>query len=80
MWAFFSRRLRMWLILAVGAPVAAWLLGKVGDVIESRKGPNTASRALQKARAFLLRRSRGPLTGRSPADPAGTRDAGAPAR
>jgi hypothetical protein len=80
MWAFFSRRFRMWLLLAVGVPVAAWLLGKVGDVIESRGGPNAASRALQKARAFLLRRSRGPLAGRPAADPAGTRDTGVPAR
>lgn len=80
MWAFFSRRLRMWLILAVGAPVVAWVLGKIGDVIESRRGPNGVSRALQKARAFLQRRSRGPLGGRPSADPAGTRDAGAPAR
>jgi hypothetical protein len=30
MWAFFSRRLRMWLILAVGAPVVGFVLGKVG--------------------------------------------------
>ena len=28
MWLFFSRRLRMWLMLAVGVPVAAWLIGR----------------------------------------------------
>jgi hypothetical protein len=27
MWAFFSRRLRMWLFFALGAPVLSWLLG-----------------------------------------------------
>jgi hypothetical protein len=80
MWAFFSRRLRMWLILAVGAPILAWLLGKVGDFIESRKGPNTASKVLKKGSGYLQRRTKGPLAGRAPADPAGSRDAGVPTR
>jgi hypothetical protein len=80
MWAFFSRRLRMWLILAVGAPVVAWLLGKVGDAIESRRGPNTASRTLKNGSGYLRRRTKGPLARRTVADPAGARDAGVPIR
>jgi hypothetical protein len=61
MWAFFSRRLRVWLILAIGAPVLGWVMGRVGDAIESRRGPSGFSRTLQRGRDFLLRRSRGPL-------------------
>ena len=80
MWAFFSRRLRKWLILAVGAPVAGFLLGKVGDLIEARRGPNTVSKALHTGRRWLQRRTKGPLAARTAADPAGVRDAGAPAR
>ncbi len=67
MWAFFSRRLRMWLILAIGVPLLAWLLGRVGDVIENRKGPNGVSRSLQKARGWLRSHGTGPLARRDPA-------------
>ena len=80
MWAFLSARLRMWLILAIGAPLLGWLLGRIGDVIESRRGPNTVSRVLQTGRSWLRRRSRGPLAARRSGDPASVRDAGAPAR
>jgi hypothetical protein len=80
MWAFLSARLRMWLILAIGAPLLGWALGRVGDLIEARRGPNTASRVLQKGRGWLRRRSRGPMAPRRPGDPASVRDAGAPAR
>jgi hypothetical protein len=68
MWVFFTRRLRMWLILAIGAPVVAWLLGKVGDAIESRRGPNSFSSVLQKGSGYLRRRTRGPLASRATAD------------
>ncbi|GAA3220886.1 hypothetical protein GCM10017691_05470 [Pseudonocardia petroleophila] len=80
MWAFFSRRLRMWLILAVGAPVVGFLLGKIGDLVESRRGPNVVSRTLHTGRRWLQKRSTGPLASRTAADPAGVRDAGTPAR
>ena len=36
MWALLSRHLRVWLLLAVGAPLLAWLLGKIGDAVERR--------------------------------------------
>jgi len=80
MWAFLSARLRMWLILAIGAPLLGWLLGRIGDLIEARRGPNTLTRVLQKGRGWLRRRSRGPLSPRRPGDAASVRDAGAPAR
>jgi hypothetical protein len=66
MWVFFSRRLRMWLILAIGVPLLAWLLGRIGDVIESRKGPTGVSRSLQKARAWLRSHGSGPFARRDP--------------
>ncbi|MCU1626768.1 MAG: hypothetical protein JWP64_1717 [Pseudonocardia sp.] len=62
MWAFLSKRLRMWLILAVAAPVVGWLLGKVGDLIEKRRGPNAVSRTLHQGRGWLQRRTKGPLS------------------
>jgi hypothetical protein len=77
--AFFSARLRMWLILAVGAPLLGWVLGKVGDAIEKRRGPTGLTKVLQKGRDWLARRSRGPL-GRRPADATGPADPGVPAR
>jgi hypothetical protein len=77
--AFFSARLRMWLILAVGAPLLGWALGKVGDAIEQRRGPTALTRTLQKGRDWLARRSRGPL-GRRDAAAAGAADPGVPAR
>ena len=80
MWAFFSARLRLWLVLAVGVPLLAWLLGRIGDLIEARRGPNTASRLLQKSRGWLGSYARGPLAARTAADPTGSRDAGTPAR
>lgn len=64
MWAFFSRRLRMWAILAIGAPILAFLLGKVGDLIEARNGPTTVSKALHSGRRFLQKRATGPLSRR----------------
>jgi hypothetical protein len=80
MWAFLSARLRMWLILAFVAPLVGWLLGRLGDLIEARRGPNTVSRVLQTGHRWLRRRSRGPLAARRPADPASVEDSGVPAR
>jgi hypothetical protein len=80
MWAFLSARLRRWLLLAVAAPLLGLLLGRIGDVIEARRGPNTVSRLLQRGRSLLQRRAPGPLTARTAADPAGPADAGTPAR
>jgi len=68
MWALFSRHLRVWLLLAVGAPLLAWLLGRVGDAIERRRGPNTVSRIIHQGRRFLERRVRGPLRRREQPD------------
>lgn len=45
MWAFLSARLRLWLLLAVGAPALSWLLGTIGDRLETRHGPTAKARS-----------------------------------
>jgi hypothetical protein len=64
MWAFFSKRLRLWLILAVGIPLGGWLLGRAADLLERRRGPNQVTRTMRQANGWLQRRSRGPLAKR----------------
>jgi hypothetical protein len=64
MWVFLTRRLRLWLFFVLGAPVLGWVLGKIGNRLEARKGPTRASRTLQQGRHWLQRRSRGPLARR----------------
>ena len=46
MWLFFTRRLRMWLILTVLVPFATGVLRTVGRRLERRTGPTRVSRAL----------------------------------
>jgi hypothetical protein len=64
-WAFFSKRLRMWLVLAVAVPLGGRLMGRIADLIERRRGPNRLSRSLHQTRGWLQRRSRGPLAART---------------
>ena len=62
MWFWITRRFRLWLLLALGAPVAAWVLGVVGSVLERRSGGETSvSRGIAQARDWLQDHSRGPL-------------------
>ena len=49
MWLFFTRRLRMWLILTVLVPLGSGLLRRLGVALERRNGPSGVSRALLKA-------------------------------
>jgi len=49
MWLFFTRRLRMWLILSVVVPLSSGLLRRLGRNLERRHGPSRVSRALLKA-------------------------------
>jgi hypothetical protein len=49
MWLFFTRRLRMWLILTVVVPLATGVLRRLGHGLERRSGPSSVSRALLKA-------------------------------
>ncbi|MCU1537163.1 MAG: uncharacterized protein JWP82_1514 [Humibacillus sp.] len=56
MWAFFSRRARLWLLTVLVAPVASLVLGRLGTALERRNGPTTLSRGLQSGSRFLDRR------------------------
>ena len=49
MWLFFTRRLRMWLILTVLVPLAGGVLRRIGVALERRSGPSGVSRALLRA-------------------------------
>ena len=49
MWLFFTRRLRMWLILSVVVPLTTGVLRRIGARLERRNGPSTVSRTLLKA-------------------------------
>lgn len=49
MWLFFTRRLRMWLILTVVVPLTTGVLRRAGRALERRRGPSGVSRALLKA-------------------------------
>ncbi|GLY29822.1 hypothetical protein [Kineosporia sp. NBRC 101731] len=57
MFAFFSRRLRTWLLLTVAVPALAVAARAVAHRIEKRNGPTTVSRALISASNFIGRRS-----------------------
>jgi hypothetical protein len=63
MWLFFTRRLRMWLILTVVVPLTTGLLRRIGERMERRSGPSGVSRALLKA-GDLGDRARSTLRGR----------------
>jgi hypothetical protein len=49
MWLFFTRRLRMWLILGVVVPLTSGLLRRIGRNLERRNGPSRMSRTLLRA-------------------------------
>jgi hypothetical protein len=56
MWAFFSRRARLWLITVLVAPLLSFVFGRLGTALERRNGPSTISRGLQSGSRFLNRR------------------------
>lgn len=58
MWAFFSRRLRQWLVLAVLLPLASLLLGALRQLLERRSGETRLTRALGRLEVVGRRRSR----------------------
>ena len=61
MWFWITRRFRLWLLFAVGAPVAAWVMGVLGDVLERRGGETAVTRGLATARGWTQGQVRGPL-------------------
>lgn len=61
MGAFLSRRFREYMILAVGAPLAAYVLDGIGKQIEDRRGASRLTRGLRSGGDLLRRHGRGPL-------------------
>lgn len=49
MWLFLSRRLRMWVVLTVLAPLATRVLSGLGRALERRTGPSAVSNGLLRA-------------------------------
>ena len=76
MWFWITRRIRLWLLLAVGAPIAARVLATLRDTLERRSGgPTTVTRGLSKAQDFIQSSARGPI-GRRRRSPGGHGDEG----
>ena len=63
MWLFLTRRLRMWVLLTVLAPLATTVLRRLGRALERRTGPSVVSNGLLKA-GDLGERARATLGGR----------------
>jgi hypothetical protein len=55
MWVFLSGRLRRWLLMTVMLPVLGLGARKLGEAIESRRGPNPVSSGLRTASSFTSR-------------------------
>ncbi len=54
-WAFFTRRLRLWLIMALGVPILRWVLRGVGDKLEHRGGETVFTRGIRAGNEQLER-------------------------
>lgn len=57
-WAFFTRRFRLWLLFALGVPVLRRVMGEVSDSLEQRKGETTLTRGLRSGHDHLARYDR----------------------
>ena len=57
-WAFFTRRFRLWLLFALGVPVLRRLLSGVGDKLEERSGETALTRGLRTGNSHLARYDR----------------------
>ena len=49
MWAFFSRRLRMWVLLAIAVPLARALVHRLAMAADRRDSSTRTARALRQA-------------------------------
>jgi hypothetical protein len=47
MWVLLSRRFRRWMLLVVGAPLAARALHRVADALETRYGQSAVTKGLR---------------------------------
>jgi hypothetical protein len=58
MWLFLSRRLRMWLLLAVALPIARMLVHRLAVAAERRDSSTRTARALHQADSAVTAVSR----------------------
>ncbi len=58
MWVFFSRRLRMWLLLAIALPLARALVHRLAVAAERRDASTRTARALRQADSTVTAVSR----------------------
>ncbi len=58
MWALLSRRLRLWLLLAVGVPVVGRLLEGLANRMEARGGETALTRRMHSGRQWLRQHER----------------------
>jgi hypothetical protein len=54
-WAFFTKRFRLWLLFALGVPVLRRVLAGVGDTLEQRGGETSVTRGLRSGHRYLER-------------------------
>ena len=57
-WAFLTRRFRLWLLVAVGVPLLRRLIGEVGQMLEHRTGETVVTRSLRTGQRHLERYDR----------------------
>lgn len=57
-WAFFSRRFRLWLLFALGVPILRRLLAGFGDSLQQRQGETSLTRGLRSGHDHLERYDR----------------------
>jgi hypothetical protein len=57
-WAFFSRRLRLWLLFALGVPVLRRALSGVVGALEERNGDSPLTRSIRTGNEHLARYDR----------------------
>ena len=53
MWLFLSRRIRMWLLLAVGLPLARALVHRLSAALQQRSPGSGAARSLDRVDSAL---------------------------
>jgi hypothetical protein len=58
MWAFFSKRLRMWLLLAVALPLARAVVHRLAQAAERRDPSTRAAKVLHQADSAVTAVSR----------------------
>lgn len=53
MWVFLTRRLRMWLLIAIALPLARFLVHRLATAASTRNPHSTTSRTLQSANSAM---------------------------